>query len=98
MELNESTYFSENAGREFMSVSQFKNFQKCEAAAIAELNGTYIPERGRALLLGNYVDERLTGTTGSFEKFIEENRNTVQQQQTPCKKQLLHLFKRISCR
>ena len=77
MELNERTYFSEKASQEFMSVSQFKSFQKCEAAAIAELNGTYIPERGRALLLGNYVDEMLTGTRGSLEEFINENRGDL---------------------
>ena len=74
MELNESTYFGEEAGREFMSVSQFKNFQKCEAAAMAELTGEYVPERGRALLLGSYVDEALTGTKESRAKFVEENR------------------------
>ena len=73
MELNENTYFSEEASREFMSVSQFKNFQKCEAAAMAELKDEYIPERGRALLLGSYVDEMLTGTKESQDKFIEEN-------------------------
>lgn len=74
MELNENTYFGEEANREFMSVSQFKNFQKCEAAALAELKGEYVPDRGRALLLGSYVDEALTGTEESQDKFIEENR------------------------
>lgn len=74
MDLIESTYYSQKANHEFMSVSQFKNFQKCEAAAIAELNGEYIPERGRALLLGSYVDEMLTGTKASQGKFVEENR------------------------
>ena len=77
MTLNESTYYSKDAGREFMSVSQFKNFQKCEAAAMAELNGKYIPERGRALLLGSYVDEELTGTKKSRAKFVEENRTEL---------------------
>ena len=74
MAMSESTYFSKEASREFMSVSQFKNFQKCEAMAMAELNGEYIPERGRALILGSYVDEMLTGTKKSQEKFVEENR------------------------
>ena len=77
MVLTESTYFSEEASRDFMSVSQFKNFQKCEAAAMAELNGTYIPERGRALLLGSYVDEMLTGTKESQDQFVEENRGEL---------------------
>ena len=74
MELNESTYYDEKASHEFMSVSQFKNFQKCEAAAMAELTGEYAPERGRALILGSYVDEMLTGTKESRDKFVEENR------------------------
>ena len=73
MTLNESTYYGKDASREFMSVSQFKNFQKCEAAAMAEMNGEYIPERGRALLLGSYVDDALTGTKKSHAKFVEEN-------------------------
>ena len=74
MILTEHTYYSEKTNHEFMSVSQFKNFQKCEAAAMAELNGEYVPERGRALILGSYVDEMLLGTKASQEKFIEENR------------------------
>lgn len=74
MDLNESTYYGKVANREYTSVSQFKAFQKCEAAALAELNGEYVPERGRALLLGSYVDEMLTGTMESQCKFVEENR------------------------
>lgn len=74
MTFTEDTYYGQEANREFMSVSQFKVFEKCEAAALAELNGEYTPERGRALLLGSYVDEMLTGTKESQEKFIEENR------------------------
>ena len=77
MELNENTYYGHKANRNFMSVSQFKSFQKCEAATMAELNGEYIPERGRALLLGSYVDEALTGTEESFAKFCEENRDEL---------------------
>ena len=77
MVLNESTYFSNTSGWEFMSVSQFKNFQKCEAAAMAELTGAYVPERGRALLLGSYVDEMLLGTIASQEQFVEENRGEL---------------------
>ena len=72
--LTEENYYSGEANRQYMSVSSFKNFQKCEAAALAELNGEYVPERGRALLLGSYVDEALTGTEESQNTFVEENR------------------------
>lgn len=74
MVLTEETYYGSEASREFMSVSQFKNFQKCESAALAEIKGEYVPERGRALILGSYVDEMLTGTKESQDEFVEENR------------------------
>ena len=77
MDLNESTYYGQEASREYMSVSQFKAFQKCPAAAMAELSDKYTPERGRALILGSYVDEMLTGTKKSKAKFIEENQSEL---------------------
>lgn len=58
---------------DYMSVSQFKNFQKCPAMAMAMIRKEWQPERTRALLLGSYVDERLTGTPRSFQKFENEN-------------------------
>lgn len=73
MRLTETNYYGSKANSEYMSVSQFKEFLSCPAQAIAELRGEYIPERGRALLLGSYVDEHLTGTPKSMEKFIKEN-------------------------
>lgn len=74
MKLTNRNYYGTKANREYMSVSQFKDFLKCPAMAMAKLNGEYVPERGRALLLGSFVDEMLTGTKKSQEKFIEENR------------------------
>ena len=73
MKLTSRNYYSAKANREFMSVSQFKDFLKCPSMAMAKLNGEYVPERGRALILGSFVDEMLTGTKKSQEKFIEEN-------------------------
>jgi len=74
MILTEGNYYDNETNVDFMSVSQFKAFQKCEAAAMAELSGEYIGERGRALILGSYFDEMLTGSRESLEKFIDENR------------------------
>ena len=79
MNLTEANYYGLESNHSFMSVSQLKTFQKCEAAAMAELNGTYEPERGRALILGSYVDEALTGTEESFAKFCEENHSELYQ-------------------
>ena len=77
MRLTSKNYYSPEANREWMSVSQFKRFLECEAAALADLNGEYKPERGRALLLGSYVDEMLTGTKKSQTEFIEENHSEL---------------------
>lgn len=77
MKLTQKNYYGPKANREYMSVSQFKNFLKCPAATLAELNGEYAPERGRALTLGSLVDEMLTGTDKTLDKFIGENRSEL---------------------
>ena len=73
MKLNTKNYYTKAANEAYFSVSQFKAFQKCEASAMAELRGEFTPEKGRALLLGSFVDEMLTGTKASLTKFIAEN-------------------------
>ena len=73
MKLTNKNYYGRAANREFMSVSQFKNFQRCEAMAMAELNGEYERPQSKALLLGSFVDEMLTGTKKSQVKFVCDN-------------------------
>ena len=73
MNLTEGNYYGQESNRAFMSVSQYKDFMKCPAMAMAKLRGEYEPEYGRALLLGSYVDEMLTGTEESVKKFIVEH-------------------------
>lgn len=73
MKLTSKNYYGAKANNEFMSVSQFKSFKRCEAAALAELNGEYERTKSKALLLGSFVDEMLTGTKKSQVKFIVEN-------------------------
>lgn len=77
MKLTSRNYYSAKANQAYFSVSQFKDFLKCPAMAMAKLNGEYAPERGRALILGSLVDEMLTGTKKSQDKFIEENRSEL---------------------
>lgn len=73
MKLTQKNYYTAKANQEFMSVSQFKDFLKCPATAMAKIRGEYVPESSRALLLGSYVDEMLTGDEDSQLKFITEN-------------------------
>ena len=71
--LTSDNYYSQEANEAYFSVSQFKDFLKCPAMAMAKLRGEYEPEFGRALLLGSYVDEMLTGTEESIKNFIVEH-------------------------
>ena len=73
MTLNSENYYGEKANRDYFSVSQYKDFLKCPAMAMAKLRGEYVPESGRALLLGSYMDEMLTGTEESMKQFCVEH-------------------------
>lgn len=73
MKLTQDNYFSSEAMKEYWSVSQFKQFQKCPAAAIAEMNGEYEREKSTALLVGSYVDAYFTGDKGALGQFALEH-------------------------
>ena len=66
MILTNENYFSQEASKEYMSVSQFKSFDKCEAAAMAEINGEWERPKTSALLVGSYVDSHFEGTLDMF--------------------------------
>ena len=68
MKLTQRNYFSRKANKEFMSVSQFKSFERCQNAALAEINGRYEQEKTTALLVGSYVDSYFEGTLENFKK------------------------------
>ena len=70
MKLTARNYFSRKASMEYMSVSQFKKFEQCPAAAVAEIKGKYKREKSTALLVGSYVDSYFEGT---LENFIKQN-------------------------
>ncbi len=61
MQLNEMNYFSHEADEAYFSASQIKAFKRCEASAMAELQGMYRREMSQALMVGQYVDAALTG-------------------------------------
>ena len=65
MILTNENYYSPEANWEYMSVSQYKQFMKCEAAAMAQLRGEWEPPKTTALLVGSYVDSW-------FEKTLDE--------------------------
>ena len=68
MQLTEENYYSDIANYEYMSVSQFKDFNgtygrvACEEAALAKLKGEYAQASSTALMVGSYVDRYFEGT------------------------------------
>lgn len=73
MELNEQNYYSAEMNMEYVSASQYKMFFNpykdcCEAAAIAEIKGEFERPVTDSLLIGQYVDEALTGDLERFKK------------------------------
>ena len=77
MNLNKQNYYSNEADWHYMSVSQFKDFQKCEAAALAKLKGEWNPSSNPiALLVGNYVHSYFESAE-AHKEFIEENKKSI---------------------
>lgn len=74
MELTKENYYEHT---EYMSASQFKDFLKCPACAMAKIKDEWQPKKSKRLLLGSYVDETLTGDAESRTKFWDENREDI---------------------
>ena len=66
MKLTNSNYFSKEAQKSFWSVSQFKAFDNCEAATMAEIEGKHERELTKSLLIGSYVDAYFAGELDEF--------------------------------
>ncbi len=87
MGLNADNYFSPEANREFWSVSQFKAFNKCEAAGLAEVRGEYERELTDSLLIGKYVDAWFSD---ELPQFMGEYGEQVTKKDGSLKAQFLH--------
>lgn len=76
MVLTAENYYSQEANKEYMSVSQFKTFlgtygrMGCEFAAMEEIEGRWKEEPSTAMMVGSYVDSYFEGT---LEQFRSEN-------------------------
>lgn len=68
MELTEDNYYTNGADNEYMSVSQYKHFMRCEASALAKLRGEYVPQTSKEMLVGSYVDNWMDGTLDRFKE------------------------------
>lgn len=68
--LNKDNYFAPEMMKKYWSVSQFKSFDRCESAGLAEVRGEYQREETDALLIGSYVDAYFSS---EYEHFVERN-------------------------
>ena len=67
MILTKDNYYSSEENQEYMSVSQYKDFRKCEAMALASLRGEWVRPQTTALLVGSYIDSWFEGTLEEFK-------------------------------
>ena len=72
--LNSDNYYQDTS---YFSFSMYKKFMKCEAAAMAEIQGIYSPATSPALLIGSYVDAVLCGEPGELDKFITDHPEVI---------------------
>ena len=61
-ELNDDNYYSQSANQAFFSVSQYKDFCKCESMAMAKIRGEFEQKQTKAMLIGILVDRFFEGT------------------------------------
>lgn len=68
MKLNDNNYYSKESNKAFFSVSQYKDFCKCEAMALAKIRGEYEQPTTKAMLIGTLVDRWFDGTLEHLRK------------------------------
>ena len=66
-QLNENNYYTTEANMEYMSVSQFKDFEKCELYGLMKAKGEYEEEKSKALLMGGYIDAYFSNRLDDFK-------------------------------
>ena len=67
MKLNNDNYYSQKANQAYFSVSQVKDFLKCEAYAMAKINGEWVEPPTTPMLIGSYIDSYFEGTLDDFK-------------------------------
>lgn len=70
MKLTKTNYYSQKANEEYMSYSQYKQFNECPAKAMAILKGKWKEEQTDSMMIGSYVDSWLDG---ELDRFIINN-------------------------
>ena len=77
MNLTDENYFSKENNIKYMSASQFKDFLKCPACAMAKLKEEWKQEKTTALMVGSQVDASYEGTLDIFKAKNPEIFNNI---------------------
>ncbi|MEK2534327.1 PD-(D/E)XK nuclease-like domain-containing protein [Tetragenococcus halophilus] len=81
--LSDQNYYTNEADWQYMSVSQYKQFRECEAAALAKLKRDWEPTSNPvALLVGNYVHSFFE-RPDVHDAFKEENKEAMFSKRKP---------------
>lgn len=67
MELTHENYYSKEANLEYVSVSQYKDFKRCELYGLKKALGEYVEPKSTALLVGGYADGYFAGTLEQYK-------------------------------
>ncbi|RTL04619.1 hypothetical protein EKK58_09930 [Candidatus Dependentiae bacterium] len=73
MLITNDNYYSIETNKEYLSVSQFKDFagtigiKGCESKALAKINGEWVDKTTTAMLIGAYIDAHFSGTLNIFK-------------------------------
>lgn len=70
--VTKQNYYDSEIQMAYMGSTQFKAFQKCEAAALAELKGEYSSGTSTALLVGGYIDAHFAGEMDDYRAMHPE--------------------------
>ena len=72
--LTSDNYYSDEANKRYMSVHQFLDFvgylgvRGCESKALAKLDGEWVDEVTKPMIVGSFVDSYFEGTLDKFKK------------------------------
>lgn len=67
-QITRENYYSIETNKDYMSASQFKDFLKCEAYALAKIKGEWEDDTTDALMIGQYVDAYFNGELEDFKQ------------------------------
>lgn len=68
MKLDNQNYFSQESRKIYTGSSEIKSFLKCEACALAELNGEWEEEKSKSMLVSSYIDAAMSDELVEFEQ------------------------------